>query len=141
MSEDCAIKHIFKHVLSRCPITCITFVPAAHGLPPCLLVNAADSTVSVVDCLYDNDVRSFAVQLRMRVVHRLLSGKSCYSPSGQGFLISGSVESEVCVYSLARNRNTGGPHFGQQRLQHRSAPVIAVATNQQDTLLASADAS
>ena len=33
-------------------VTCITFVPASHGRPACLLVNTVDDSVHILDCTY-----------------------------------------------------------------------------------------
>jgi WD40 repeat protein len=135
--DACAIKFKFKLALARGGVTCITFVQAAHGFPPCLLVNTADSSVAMVDCTYgppSGVLTNLSVRHRVKVAHSLLPLKCCYSPSGQGFLISGSEDKEVYIYSLARGLN-----YKMQYLKHHQVPVVAVATNKQDTLLASAD--
>jgi len=49
-------------------------------------------------------------------------------------LISGSENKEVYIYSLAK-----GLDYKMQYLKHHQVPVVAVAVNFQDTLLASAD--
>ena len=67
--------------------------------------------------------------------NRLFPLKCCYSPSGQGYLISGSEDKDVYIYSLAQDMN-----YKMQRLRLHHACVVAVAVNLQDTLLASADA-
>merc|ERR1719160_630767 len=110
-----ALKFKFKLHLARGGVTCITFVQAAYGSPPGLLTN-------------------LSVHHRVKVAHSLLPLKCCYSGSGQGFLISGSEDKEVYIYSLAR-----GSNFKMQYLKHHQVPVVAVAVNKQDTLLASAD--
>merc|ERR1719201_2590149 len=135
--DACAIKFKFKLALARGGVTCITFVQAAHGFPPCLLVNTADSSVAMVDCTYGPPagvLTNLAVRHRVRVAHSLLPLKCCYSPSGQGYLISGSEDKEVYIYALAK-----GTNYKMQYLKHHQVPVVAVATNKQDTLLASAD--
>merc|ERR1719213_596727 len=132
-----ALKFKFKLHLARGGVTCITFVLAAYGQPPCLLVNTADSSVAIVDCTYgppSGVLTNLSVRHRVKVAHSLLPLKCCYSPSGQGFLISGSEDKEVYIYSLAR-----GSNFKMQYLKHHQVPVVAVAVNKQDTLLASAD--
>merc|ERR1712100_803213 len=78
---------------------------------------------------------NLAVRHRVRVAHSLLPLKSCYSPSGQGYMISGSEDKEVYIYSLAKSSK-----YKLQNLKHHQVPVIAVAVNLQDTILASADA-
>lgn len=60
--------------------------------------------------------------------------KCCYSPSGKGYLISGSSEGKVYMYSLA------APGSTRAATEKHGVPVTAVALNAQDTLLASADA-
>jgi len=135
-SESNTLKFKHKLHLSRGGITCLTFVPAAHGMPACLLVNSSDSNASIVDCTYsgNNQIMNLQVRHRVRVAHSLLPLKCCYSPSGQGYLISGSEDKEVYIYSLAR-----GSNYKMHYLKHHPVPVVAVAVNKQDTLLASAD--
>merc|ERR1712098_538874 len=113
------------------------FVPAAHGQHPCLLVNTSDSSVTIIDVQYgppSGVLTNLSVRHRVKVAHSLLPLKCCYSQSGQGFLISGSEDKEVYIYSLAR-----GSNYKMQYLKHHQVPVVAVAINKQDTLLASAD--
>jgi myosin heavy subunit/WD40 repeat protein len=135
-SESNTLKFKHKLHLSRGGITCLTFVPAAHGMPACLLVNSSDSNASIVDCTYsgNNQIMNLQVRHRVRVAHSLLPLKCCYSPSGQGYLISGSEDKEVYIYSLAK-----GSNYKMHYLKHHPVPVVAVAVNKQDTLLASAD--
>jgi len=131
------LKFRFKVQLSKGGVTCITFVPAAHQQPPCLLVNTSDSSATIVDCTYSSpggQLTNLAVRQRVRVAHSLLPLKSCYSPSGPGYLISGSEDKEVYIYALSKNSNVK-----MQYLKHHKVPVVAVAVNLQDTLLASAD--
>merc|ERR1711957_306659 len=114
-----------------------TFVQASYGQPPCLLVNTSDSSATIIDCTYGPPtgvLTNLAVRHRVRVAHSLLPLKNCYSPSGQGYLISGSEDKEVYIYSLARGANNK-----MQLLKHHQVPVVAVAVNHLDTLLASAD--
>lgn len=118
-------------------VTCITFVPVGTWQPPCLLVNTSDS-VAILDCTYETPTGSLTnltVRHCVQVAHSSMPLKSCYSPSGRGFLISGSEDKDVYVYSLAQEANC---NFGF--LRHHQSPVVAVACNLQDTLLASADA-
>lgn len=123
--------------LTRGGVTCITFVPAVHGMPAGLLVNTSDSSVTIIDCSYgppSGELQNLTVRHRVKVAHSLLPLKCCYSPSGQGYLISGSEDKEVYIYSLAK-----GSNYKMTYLKHHSVPVVAVATNALDTLLASAD--
>merc|ERR1719223_1443303 len=136
-SDSSTLKFKFKVQLARGGVTCITFVPAAYGQPPCLLVNTSDSSATIIDCTYGPPAGAqgvLTVRHRVRVAHSLLPLKCCYSPSGQGYLISGSEDKEVYIYSLAKASN-----YKMQYLKHHQVPVVAVATNLQDTLLASAD--
>jgi len=136
-SDSSTLKFKFKIQLARGGVTCITFVPASYGQPPCLLVNTSDSSATVIDCTYGPPagvLTNLTVRSRIRVAHCLLPLKCCYSPSGQGYLISGSEDKEVYIYSLAK-----GSKNQMQYLRHHQVPVVAVAVNLQDTLLASAD--
>lgn len=136
-TDNNMLKFKFKVQLARGGVTCLVFVPAAHGQPPCLLVNTSDSSASIIDCTYGPPagvLTNLAVRHRVRVAHALLPLKCCYSPSNQGFLISASEDKEVYIYSLAK-----GANYKMSYLKHHQVPVVAVATNHQDTLLASAD--
>jgi WD40 repeat protein len=136
-SDSSTLKFKFKVQLARGGVTCITFVPACHGQPACLLVNTSDSSVAIIDCTYGPPagvLTNLAVRHRVKVAHSLLPLKCCYSPSGQGYLISGSEDKEVYIYSLAK-----GSNYKMQFLKHHQVPVVAVSVNLQDTLLASAD--
>jgi len=136
-SNSTTLKFKFKVQLARGGVTCITFVPASYGQPACLLVNTSDSSATIIDCTYGPPagiLTNLAVRHRVRVAHSLLPLKCCYSPSGQGYLISGSEDKEVYIYSLAKCQN-----YKMQFLKHHQVPVVAVAVNLQDTLLASAD--
>ncbi|CAE7743856.1 XI-2 [Symbiodinium sp. CCMP2456] len=136
-TDASTLKFKFKVQLARGGVTCLVFVPAAHGQPPCLLVNTSDSSASIIDCTYGPPpgvLTNLAVRHRVRVAHALLPLKCCYSPSSQGYLISASEDKEVYIYSLAK-----GANYKMSYLKHHQVPVVAVATNHQDTLLASAD--
>eukprot|EP00435_Cladocopium_sp_Y103_P036146 s2853_g9.t1 len=111
-------------------VTCLVFVPAAHGQPPCLLVNTSDSSASIIDCTYGPPagvLTNLAVRHRVRVAHALLPLKCCYSPSNQGFLISASEDKDVYIFSLAK-----GANYKMSWLKHHQVPVVAVATNHQE---------
>eukprot|EP00397_Hematodinium_sp_SG-2012_P000521 GEMP01000522.1.p1 GENE.GEMP01000522.1~~GEMP01000522.1.p1 ORF type:complete len:1700 (+),score=383.46 GEMP01000522.1:143-5242(+) len=138
-SDSSTLKFKFKAQLARGGVTCITFVKQQQGNPnpPCLLVNTADSSVAIVDCMYGPPagvLTNLTVRHRVKVAHSLLPLKNCYSPSGNGYLISGSEDKEVYIYSLQK-----GSGYKMQYLKHHQVPVVAVSTNLQDTLLASAD--
>jgi len=136
-SDASSLKFRFRVNLTRGGVTCITFVPAVNQQPPCLLVNTSDSSVTIIDCIYgppSGELQNLTVRHRVKVAHSLLPLKCCYSAAGQGFLISGSEDKEVYIYSLAK-----GANYKMQYLKHHQVPVVAVACNGQDTLLASAD--
>lgn len=136
-SDATSLKFKFKVQLARGGVTCICFVQQAHGQPPCLLVNTSDSSATIIDCIYGPPpgvLTNLTVRHRVRVAHSLLPLKCCYSPSGSGYLISGSEDKEVYIFSLAK-----GSNYKMQYLKHHQVPVVAVAVNLQDTLLASAD--
>ncbi|CAJ1370517.1 unnamed protein product [Effrenium voratum] len=100
-------------------------------------VNTSDSSASIIDCTYGPQpgvLTNLAVRHRVRIAHALLPLKCCYSPSGQGYLISASEDKEVYIYNLGK-----GTNYKMSYLKHHQVPVVAVATNHQDTLLASAD--
>jgi len=77
-----------------------------------------------------------SVRHRVKVAHSLLPLRCCYSQSGGGWLISASEDKEVYVYSLNKNAN-----YKHATLKHHQTPVLVVAVNMQDTLIASADSS
>mmetsp|Transcript_46607 Transcript_46607/g.134896 ORF Transcript_46607/g.134896 Transcript_46607/m.134896 type:complete len:1333 (-) Transcript_46607:65-4063(-) len=136
-SENSMLKFKFKVQLARGGVTCIHYVPARDGQPPCLLVNTSDSNATIIDMTYGPPagiLTNLAVRHRVRVAHSLLPLKCTYSPSGQGYLISGSEDKEVYIYNLGRGQN-----YKMQYLKHHAVPVVAVAVNMEDTLLASAD--
>jgi len=136
-SDSNTLKFKFKVQLARGGVTCITFVPATCGQPACLLVNTSDSSATIIDCTYGPPagmLTNLSVRHRVRVAHSLLPLKCCYSPSGQGYLISGSEDKDVYIYNLGK-----GANYKMQYLKHHQVPVVAVAVNLQDTLLASAD--
>ena len=135
--DNATLRFKFKLQLARGGITSITFVSATNGNPPRLLVNSSDSSVSIVDCMYGspgNVLINLNVRHRVKVAHSLLPLKSCFSPSDSGYLISGSEDKGVYVFSLAK-----GSNYKMHVLHHHQVPVVAVASNLQDTLLASAD--
>merc|ERR1712136_165796 len=110
-------------------------VLAGRGAPQEVLDDVKCLAKAFADVLPPAGVlTNLAVRHRVRVAHSLLPLKCCYSPSGQGYLISGSEDKEVYIYSLAKGLN-----YKMQYLKHHQVPVVAVAVNLQDTLLASAD--
>merc|ERR1712048_371041 len=75
-SDSSTLKFKFKVTLARGGVTCITLVPANQwGQTPCLLVNTADSAVTVIDCTYGppaGTLTNLSVRQRLRVAHSLL---------------------------------------------------------------------
>eukprot|EP00923_Selenidium_pygospionis_P051384 GHVN01089204.1.p1 GENE.GHVN01089204.1~~GHVN01089204.1.p1 ORF type:complete len:1366 (+),score=163.96 GHVN01089204.1:999-5096(+) len=127
----------FKFNLTKAAITCIEFVrsttPDAH---PCLLVNATDNYVAVVDCMYgppSGELTNLLVRYRIKIEQIYLPLRCCHSPAAGGWLITGSEGSEVIVHSLRSKARAA--------LKYHKHPVLCVAINQQSTLLASADSS
>jgi WD40 repeat protein len=131
-NDNSSLKFKFKIQLARGGITCITFVSSSSSL----LVNSSDSSVTIVDCSYaaGGVLTNLTVRHRVKVAHSLLPLKCCFSPSDGGYLISGSEDKSVYLYSLAKHAN-----YRLQLLHHHHVPVVSVATNHQDTLLVSAD--
>merc|ERR1719201_3011937 len=122
VSNSSSLKFRFRVNLTRGGVTCITFVPAAHQQPPCLLVNTSDSSVTIIDCIYgppSGELQNLTVRHRVKVAHSLLPLKCCYSAAGQGFLISGGEDKEVYIYSLAK-----GANYKMQYLKHHQVPVV-----------------
>ncbi|CAJ1340205.1 unnamed protein product, partial [Effrenium voratum] len=123
-TDSNTLKFKFKVNLARGGVTCITFVPAANQQPACLLVNTSDCSASIIDCTYDQGaaaLTNLTVRHRVRVAHELLPLKNCYSPSGQGYLISGSENKEVHIYSLGK-----GANYKMQYLKHHQVKVLPV---------------
>jgi len=133
-------------------ITCVTFVPDSCGQPPRLLVNCCDNTIAILDCMHKLDGSlDLVIRHRVRVAGSILPLRSCYSPSGQGYLISGSEDASVCIYPLGESSHMQRRLFvlkrglrrgfqpGFQYLKGHNVAVAAVAVNAQDTVLASAD--
>merc|ERR1712137_140477 len=119
-------------------VSSITSVPAAHGRCPCLLANTSNSSVAIIDCIYGSlaDLTSLSLRHHVKVAHLLLPLKCCWSPSDQGYLISASEDKAVYIYNLGT-----GSGYQMTRLKHHQAPVVAVAVNLDDTVLATADSS
>ncbi|CAJ1359923.1 unnamed protein product [Effrenium voratum] len=145
-----SVRAITEHIVDRRDLPCLctggsraTSLPAGrrlnadHIMAREGLVNTSDSSASIIDCTYGPQpgvLTNLAVRHRVRIAHALLPLKCCYSPSGQGYLISASEDKEVYIYNLGK-----GTNYKMSYLKHHQVPVVAVATNHQDTLLASAD--
>eukprot|EP00388_Colpodella_angusta_P002956 GDKJ01010488.1.p1 GENE.GDKJ01010488.1~~GDKJ01010488.1.p1 ORF type:complete len:1364 (+),score=424.49 GDKJ01010488.1:107-4093(+) len=136
-ADNANLKFKFKQQLAHGALTCITFVPARNDKEvPLLFVNACDSSVAIVECLYGPPgvLSQLRVRHRVKVAHSLLPLRSCYSSFGGGFLITASEDKEVYVYTVDPQHN-----YRMHYLKHHNAPVLAVATNSTDSLLVSAD--
>merc|ERR1719265_1806962 len=73
-SDSSTLKFKFKVQLARGGVTCITFVPAVHGQPACLLVNTSDSSVTIIDCTYGPPA-SVLTNLTVRFQYSLSLGR------------------------------------------------------------------
>merc|ERR1712232_790496 len=124
-----ALSFKFMVQLARVSVTCITFVSASSSQPACILVNISDSSVAIIDCTYSPAGIKLTVRHRMHVAHSLLPLKCCYSPSDQGYLISGSEDNLVYIYSVVKSSK-----YNAQFLKHHRAPVVTVAVNALDTI-------
>lgn len=136
-ADNANLKFKFKQQLAHGAITCITFVPARNDNDAAtLFINSCDSTVAIVDCMYGPPgvLSQLRVRHRVKVAHSLLPLRSCYASFGGGFLISGSEDKEVYVYSMDPHSN-----YKMHFLKHHNAPVLSVAANSTDSLLVSAD--
>eukprot|EP00928_Gymnodinium_smaydae_P088572 TRINITY_DN72642_c0_g1_i1.p1 TRINITY_DN72642_c0_g1~~TRINITY_DN72642_c0_g1_i1.p1 ORF type:complete len:1245 (-),score=276.03 TRINITY_DN72642_c0_g1_i1:210-3944(-) len=131
-----ALKFKYSVELDQGCVSCITFVRAMHGLPPTLLVSSSNNSAMVVDCIYgsDNLIYNLQVRSRMPVPNSVLPLRCCYSRGDRGFLVSGSEDNYVYVYSLAADAEDTARHLRKHR-----QPVVAVAVNVHDSVLASAD--
>jgi len=137
-SDSNTLKFKFKNHLSRGAVTWITFVGSnSPDSNPCLLVNSCDSHITIIDCIYgppQGVLTNLAVRQRVKVAHSLLPLRNCFSVYGGGFLISASEDRDIYICSLAKSAN-----YKMHYLKHHNAPVLAVAVNALDTLIASAD--
>ncbi|KFH09200.1 myosin F [Toxoplasma gondii VAND] len=137
-SDTVNIRFKFKTSLGKGAVTCITFVPSTGpGQYPRLLINCCDSSVAVVECIYGPPpgvLTNLLVRHRVRIAHSLLPLRCWFSNFGGGWLITGSEDKDVYCFSLQQ-----GANFKAISLKHHQAPILAVATNLQDTLLVSAD--
>ena len=108
-------------------------------------MNCADSKLRMIDITYEEASKTpmkLSLRYSSKVTHSLLPLKCCYSPSGNGFLISGSEDKEIYIYplpmqhreSIVETYNLSGTY-----LRHHEVPVVAVTVNKQNTLLVSAD--
>merc|ERR1712136_601486 len=121
----------FKVQIGRGAVSCI----ATHGRR--LLVSTDDDSVHILECTYGPPagiLTNLTLRHTVRVKNPILPLKCCYSPSGQGYLVSATKNMDLYSYSLAQD-----PGYKMLCLRHHQVPVVAVAVSLQDTLLASAD--
>eukprot|EP00915_Cephaloidophora_sp_WS-2016_P005461 GHVH01007264.1.p1 GENE.GHVH01007264.1~~GHVH01007264.1.p1 ORF type:complete len:1519 (+),score=224.86 GHVH01007264.1:273-4829(+) len=135
-AEATQLKFRFKIGLSRAAITHITFIPQRGEEPAQIAVNSCDSTLSIMDCLYSphGSMTHLVVKHRLKIPQSLLPLRSCYSGHGNGWLMSASEDRHVYVFSLSKKKE-----YPVQLLKHHKYPVLTVAVNEADTILASAD--
>lgn len=122
--------------ISRFLITCLNFVGSIDGRPPCLLVSHLGGAITIVDCIYDSGcgvLESLVVRHRLPLPQAMLPLKNGFSMSGPGYLVSGSERPEVVVATLS------SPTTTRFKLRHHKVPVVAVAVNCEDSVLASGD--
>lgn len=123
-------------------VTCITLVRKFYGARPCALVSACDHSITIIDCVYGTGVSGkvapqsvmidVVVRQRLQVPQSVLPIKNCFSAYNRGFIISGSEDNRIYIFPFSDSSN-------YTRLKHHEAPVVCVAVNSHDTLLASAD--
>lgn len=122
-----------KFKLSSGGVTCIKIVPPTETQQMKLLVNTMDSNVAILGCSLDSEKRATNIQVlhRAKVVHTVLPLQCCYSPTGDGYVISGSEDNRAYIYSLS--------DYKLQQLRKHSGAVVAVGINSTNTTLATAD--
>ncbi|KAF7456834.1 myosin F [Cryptosporidium felis] len=119
---------------------------ALSSLLPALVVNAADSTITVIDIRLQaptgqidvSGVPHVVLQVRLRVPnpHSLMPLRSCFSARGGLWVASAAEDSSVRVLQLSGD----SCEKESSVLSGHSAPVISTAVNASSTLLASGDA-
>eukprot|EP00746_Dinoflagellata_sp_MGD_P057421 gnl/MRDRNA2_/MRDRNA2_247286_c0_seq1.p1 gnl/MRDRNA2_/MRDRNA2_247286_c0~~gnl/MRDRNA2_/MRDRNA2_247286_c0_seq1.p1 ORF type:complete len:206 (-),score=22.50 gnl/MRDRNA2_/MRDRNA2_247286_c0_seq1:10-558(-) len=124
---------ISRFRVSRRGVTCITFEPGKNWQRPQFFVSTSDCSVARIDCIHDSahGITNLLVRERFKVVHTQLPLQNCYCPSGAGFLVSGSEDNDVYIYSLEDGK--------LQKLSLHKAPVMTVAVDAGGMVLASGD--
>ena len=127
-------------------VTCLTFVSAVNGRPPCLLVSSCDSSASIWDCISeDGMIQRLCLRFRFEVAHEVIPAlKNCHSPSANGYFISASEDGFLYICDLKNQQlhyvaNTKTTGTGTGTEGDRLVPVVSVAVNHQDTLMATSD--
>ncbi|OII73374.1 myosin [Cryptosporidium ubiquitum] len=116
------------------------------SLLPVLVVNAADSTITIIDIRLQaptgqidvSNVPHVVLQVRFRIPnpHSLMPLRSCYSSRNGLWVASAAEDCSVRVFQL----NNDSCEKESLVLAGHSAPVISTAVNASSTLLASGDA-
>ncbi|EEA08336.1 myosin head family protein [Cryptosporidium muris RN66] len=113
---------------------------------PVLVVNAADSTITVIDIRLQaptgqidiSTVPHVVLQVRFRIAnpHSLMPLRSCFSTHGGIWIASAAEDCTVRIFSL----NSESFDKEQVILTGHNVPVISTAINASSTILASGDA-
>ncbi|KAH8582274.1 myosin myosin [Cryptosporidium sp. chipmunk genotype I] len=116
------------------------------SLLPVLVVNAADSTITIIDIRLQaptgqidvSNVPHVVLQVRFRIPnpHSLMPLRSCFSSRNGLWVVSAAEDCSVRVFQL----NNDSCEKENLVLAGHSAPVISTAVNASSTLLASGDA-
>lgn len=116
------------------------------SLLPVLVVNAADSTITIIDIRLQaptgqidvSNVPHVVLQVRFRIPnpHSLMPLRSCFSSRNGLWVASAAEDCSVRVFQL----NNDSSERENLVLTGHSAPVISTAVNASSTLLASGDA-
>ena len=106
---------------------------------------AHQTNTMVLNVTYDDrDITDITWPLShadLAVLDEQLSRKCCLSASGHGFLICGSADNLVDIYSLSPYKDANAGVRQERSLRYHRDPVVSVAVNALDTLLVSADSS
>lgn len=111
-------------------ITCIVMAPVPDGMPPLVVANCMDSTITVLQA--NRALTNFTVLKRLTNKHNLLPLRCCHVPgatddikredsAGIGFIASGSEDGAVNVFDL--------DGFAEQKLMEHGCPVVDVAVS------------
>lgn len=110
-----------------------------HDRTPAYLLATTESSVCIIDFIYawsTTSVLNLAVRERLQPAFDCHAGlRCCCSPSGGGHVLCSAEDVDIHVHSLS-----GSCSSKVLRLKRHQAPVRAVTTNLQDTLIASGDA-
>lgn len=142
------LQRMFKAQLVGGEVTGLKFVQATFGRVPYVLATTSNACAQIAECLYGPTGMLEGLTPRQSIslppqlppynleAYSLEPPKCCYSPSGQGCIVAGSSNGEVQILPLVQ-----GLGVQMQRLRHNGpdVPVLFVAVNLQNTLIASAD--